>query len=262
MASALCTFSLPSSSLSCSNQPGVSSFSSRCSDVLGDGSRPFHQLGCQTELADSTAGIVAQPRASNSPHFSFLLLLLLPPSPFLWKVHTMCLSCGAQGIRVWHIFALGLWRVLVPALSVIPVQVSAPFSSSSFFCLLSSPFLWKVHTHVSLLMCSKELGFGMHLPWGLWGVFVLELMCGVLGGCGQKPKQVGCVIWLGRRQTMATRCHSPTIGPRRCRVPTYSTSGCGGKKASALWSCAWVPRHWRQWRRKVCKLWPRKQASV
>ncbi len=83
MASALCTFSLPSSSLSCSNQPGVSSFSSRCSDVLGDGSRPFHQLGCQTELADSTAGIVAQPRASNSPHFSFLLLLLLPPSPFL-----------------------------------------------------------------------------------------------------------------------------------------------------------------------------------
>jgi large subunit ribosomal protein L28 len=65
MASALCTFSLPSSSLSCSNQAGVSSFSSRCSDVLGDGSRPFHQLGCQTELADSTAGIVAQPRASR-----------------------------------------------------------------------------------------------------------------------------------------------------------------------------------------------------
>ncbi len=70
MASALCTFSLPSSSLSCSNQTGVSSFSSRCSDVLGDGSRPFHRLGCQTELADSTAGIVAQPRASKSPHSS------------------------------------------------------------------------------------------------------------------------------------------------------------------------------------------------
>lgn len=70
MASALCTFSLPSSSLSCSNQTGVSSFSSRCSDVLGDGSRPFHRLGCQTELADSTAGIVAQPRASKSPRSS------------------------------------------------------------------------------------------------------------------------------------------------------------------------------------------------
>jgi hypothetical protein len=83
MASALCTFSLPSSSLSCSNQPGVSSFSSRCSEVLGDGSRPFHHLECQTELADSTAGIVAQPRASKSPHpslffFFFFFFHLLP----------------------------------------------------------------------------------------------------------------------------------------------------------------------------------------
>ncbi len=112
MASALCTFLLPSSSLSCSNQPGVSSFSSRCSEVLGDGSRPFHQLGCQTELADSTAGIVAQPRASKSPHsspfFFFFVFFFFPLLPSCEKVHTMCLSCGAQGIRVWHIFALGL----------------------------------------------------------------------------------------------------------------------------------------------------------
>lgn len=108
MASALCTFSLPSSSLSCSNRPGVSSFSSLCSEVLGDGSRPFHQLGCQTELADSTAGIVAQPRASKSPHSSPFFFFFFPLLPSCEKVHTMCLSCGTQGIRVWHIFALGL----------------------------------------------------------------------------------------------------------------------------------------------------------
>jgi len=137
MASALCTFSLPSSSLSCSNQAGVSSFSSRCSDVLGDGSRPFHQLGCQTELADSTAGIVAQPRASKSPHSSPFFFFFFPLLPSCERYIPCVSPVVPKGIRVWHAFAL------------------------------------------------RFVSF-----------FVLELMCGceVLGGCGQKPKQVGCVI--------------------------------------------------------------------
>ncbi len=109
MASALCTFSLPSSSLSCSNQPGVSSFSSRCSDVLGDGSRPFHQLGCQTELADSTAGIVAQPRASKSPHSSpFFFFFFFPLLPSCERYIPCVSPAGPKELGFGIFFALGL----------------------------------------------------------------------------------------------------------------------------------------------------------
>ncbi|KAH8968211.1 hypothetical protein BDL97_03G117300 [Sphagnum fallax] len=70
MASALCTFSAPSSSLSVCNQP-ISSFSSRCSELSGAGTKLFRHSGCQTtELRDAAAGdglsrLVAQPRASR-----------------------------------------------------------------------------------------------------------------------------------------------------------------------------------------------------
>jgi len=78
MASALCTFSAPSSSLSVCNQP-ISSFSSRCSELSGAGTKLFRHSGCQTtELRDAAAGdglsrLVAQPRASKSPVLLFLL---------------------------------------------------------------------------------------------------------------------------------------------------------------------------------------------
>jgi hypothetical protein len=78
MASAFCTFSAPSSSLSFCNQP-ISSFSSRCSELSGAGTKLFRHSGCQTtELRDAAAGdglsrLVAQPRASKYPVLLFLL---------------------------------------------------------------------------------------------------------------------------------------------------------------------------------------------
>ncbi|CAK9220804.1 unnamed protein product [Sphagnum troendelagicum] len=74
MASALCTFSAPSSSLSVCNQP-ISSFSSRCSELSGAGTKLFRHSGCQTtELRDAAAGRVCDltgKKANNGYKVSF-----------------------------------------------------------------------------------------------------------------------------------------------------------------------------------------------
>ncbi|CAK9222003.1 unnamed protein product [Sphagnum jensenii] len=73
MASALCTFSAPSSSLSVCNQP-ISSFSSRCSELSGAGTKLFRHSGCQTTELRDAAGRVCDltgKKANNGYKVSF-----------------------------------------------------------------------------------------------------------------------------------------------------------------------------------------------
>ncbi|CAK9873670.1 unnamed protein product [Sphagnum jensenii] len=73
MASALCTFSAPSSSLYVCNQP-ISSFSSRCSELSGAGTKLFHHSGFQTTELRDAAGRVCDltgKKANNGYKVSF-----------------------------------------------------------------------------------------------------------------------------------------------------------------------------------------------
>ncbi|CAM6027547.1 unnamed protein product [Sphagnum balticum] len=73
MASAFCTFSAPSSSLFFCNH-SISSFSSRCSELSGAGTKLFRHSGCQTTELRDVAGRVCDltgKKANNGYKVSF-----------------------------------------------------------------------------------------------------------------------------------------------------------------------------------------------